>query len=238
MYAYLALAALQVVGGFQSADITRQNGDLQNKIADMNSKFAEYDAFNARATGQTNAAKYAEQVQQTQSADKAAYASEGVDVNYGTAKNVESDNKVAAITNTLQIQKAAQNQAVGFENQAINIRLGGQMKVLQAGLDASAQESSGIMKGISTGVSGYAYDNSTGKGNSSRTGTDSTPKWNNQSSMWVTPDGQQISGAASLRYQANTNGGSPGWYPDSGSNGSPGFYGYGPRGNSFTDEAS
>lgn len=234
MYAYLALAALQLVGGFQQADITRKNGDLQYDIADMNAKFAELDAFNSIATGQGTAAKYATTVNQTQAADKAAYASEGVDVNYGTAKNVESDNRVAGLNNTLQIQRQAQNQAVGFQTQAINIRLGGHMTQLQSNLNAASQESSGIMKAISTGVAGYAYGESTGKGNSSRTGTDSKPTYDKMADIHVKESGDGV------RAPASTYSNGYGWYPDAspgpgGTGGSPGFFGRGPRG-SFTDE--
>lgn len=223
MYAYLAMAALQVVGGFQSADITRQNGELQNKIADMNAQFAKLDAFNARATGQTNAARYAAQIDQVQGADKAALAGSNTDVGYGTARDISADNKIAGMANVLQIQRAAQNKAAGLDNQAINIQLGGAQKVLQAGLDASAQEAGGIASAFKTGISGYDYDQSTGKGNSSRTGEDSaptydrkvasldgTPTYKQDIGMWLTPNGQQVSGASTLRYRGG------GWYPGSG----------------------
>lgn len=223
MPVFLALAALQAVGGFQQAQITRQNGDLQYDIAKMNAKYAELDAFNARAEGQGNAAKYESQANQVIGADKAAFAGAGVSIGYGTANDVVTDNKIAAKNNVLQIQRQAQNKAVGYETQGINILLGGRMQQLQSGLNAAAEQSAGIMKAVATGVSGYAYSQTTGKGTTSKTGTDSSPTYDRPINMNM--------------------GGGPGdgvtnrmaWYPDSGPGGQPGFYGSGPRG-SFTDE--
>jgi hypothetical protein len=229
MFAYLALAALQVVGGFQQADITRKNGDLQNDIAEMNAKFADLDAFNARAQGQSNAARYDSTVNQTIAADKAAYAGAGVDVGYGTAKDIEADNKIAATNNVLQIKRQAENQAVGFQTQAINIRLGGHMTQLQSNLNAASEESAGIMKGISTGISGYAYGESTGKGVASKTGSDGKPTYDKMADVHIKESGDGI------RAPATEYGNGYGWYPDAGKEGQPGFFGRGPRG-SFTDE--
>lgn len=233
MGAYLALAGLQLAGSYQMASITRQNGELQNDIANMNSQFAELDAFNARAKGQTDAARYGEQIQKVQAADKAAEAGAGITIGYGTAKDIDTDNKIAGMVNTLQIQRQAQNQAAGFQNQAINIRLGGSMTQLQSNLNASAQQMSGLTSAISTGVAGYAYSQSTGKGTTSHTGTDATPGTarDDAPTVHVTSTGDGI---------ANQ----PTWYADNPSYGydsnHSGFYGYGPRssyGGSFTQEA-
>src|SRR5438445_632081 len=118
MYAYLALAGLQLVGGYQQADIIRQNATLQSNIADMNAKYAQVDAYNAIESGYGNANKYAGQVDTAISSEREAYASADVDIKYGTAKDVESDNRIAGLENVLQIQRQAQNAAAGYEAQA------------------------------------------------------------------------------------------------------------------------
>jgi hypothetical protein len=192
MGAYMALAGLQLYGSYQMSNITRQNGELQNNIAQFNSQFAELDAFNARATGQTNAARYGEQIDETQGADKAAEAGAGISIGYGTAADVDADNKIAGQTNVLQIQRAAQNQAVGYENQAINIRLGGSQTQLQSDLNASAQQESGVINAASSTVAGYAYSQSTGKGTSSRTGSDASPTFSKQANINLTSAGDGI----------------------------------------------
>lgn len=219
MYAYLALAALQTVGGFQSADIIRQNGDLSASVNDMNAKYADIDAHNALEAGYTNAARYQNTIDATVGADKTAYASEGVSVGYGTAGDVTTDNKIAGMVNTLQIQRSARDQARGFEGQAINIRLGGQMTRLQSNLNANAAQSSGMMQAISTGVSGYDRYNTTGKGSTGHTGSDAKPWQSKTTTVNATPDGNGMTS----KYAGDDS--DLGWY-SRGKGDSPGFFGH------------
>lgn len=219
MWAYFALAAVQAVGGFQQADIIRQNGKLQGDVADMNARFAEVDAYNAREAGYSNAAKYETQIDQAVGAVKGAYAGSNVDVRYGTASDVQTDNKVAGFENVLQLRRQAENAALGYQTQAINMRLGGQMTQLNAGLQAASAQASGLMQGIQTSVTGYAFGQSTGKGSTSRTGTDAKPVFDKMSTIHVNDTGDGVRAPAAT----------PTWFPDSGSSGKPGFFGDGPR---------
>lgn len=189
MYAYAALAALQLIGGFQQGSIIRANGDLQANIANMNARFSELDAYNALTSGYSNAAKYANTINSTVASDRAAYAGEGVSVGYGTAAAVQSDNRIAGLVNTLQMQRSARDQAMGYEGQAINIRVGGAMTSLQFRLNASAAEFQGVAGAASTGISGYDRSLSTGKGNTSRTGTNDQSWKNTMTDIHVSPDG-------------------------------------------------
>lgn len=225
MWVYLVLAAMQAISGVQNAQITRQNGALQNDIAQANAKYADLDAFNAIAKGQGDSAKYEGKADQAIDAGKAAFAGANVDISYGTAGDVISDNKVAATNNVLAIQRDAQMKAAGYVTQGINLRLGGQMQQLQSNLNASAQQGAGLMQAAATGVAGYAYSQGTGKGTASKTGTDSSPIYNKATTMNINPSGDGVVGA-----KTGMN-----WYPDSWTGGDPGFYGSGPRG-SFTDE--
>lgn len=233
MGAYLALAGLQAVGGFQSADIIRQNGDLQASVNDMNAQYADLDAYRALESGYGNAARYQTTVDQTIAADRGAYASEGVQVGYGTAADVEGDNRIAGMVNTLQIQKNARNAAAGYQAQAINIRLGGQTIQLQAGLNASAAQSQGVMGAASTLLAGYGYSVSTGKGKDSNSGTnDQSWKKTGGPTINATPKGDAVTEPAGLRAPATEYGNGYGWYPETATpidSGQPGFFGRGPR---------
>ena len=222
MYAYFALAALQAVGGFQQADIIRQNGDLQSSVNNMNARFADLDAFNAKSAGYSNAARYDSVIDSTVGAGRAAYASENVAVGYGTAGDVEKDNKIAGLVNTLQLKRGAENAAAGYQTQAINIRLGGQMTQLQSGLNASAAQTQGIMSAIGTGVTGYQMSNLTGRGRDKDSGTNdkawqsktTTINSNSRGDGVVAPDG----------YSSNLS-----WHRDPSTpidSGQPGFFGH------------
>lgn len=215
MWAYAALAAAQLLGGYQQADMIRKNGDLQASINNMNAKYQELDAFNAAKQGYTEADRYAAVADATMAKQKTDLAGQKVDVNYGTATDIEADSKVTTMLNTLEIQRQGREKALGYQTQAINTRLGGQMTELQASMDAAATESKGIFSAISTGISGYDRYHSTGTGERSKSGSNSTPLWRMASSY--------------------TDGGSPGgygsgpkWYADDNSSG-PGFFGNHPR---------
>ena len=230
MYAYLALAGLQVASGFQQGQIIRQNGDLQAEIQEANAKYAQVDAYNALETGYGNAAKYQDVVDATVAADRGAYASEGVQIGYGTAGQQENDNHIAGMVNTLQIQKQARDQSVGYQVQGLNFTMAGQMTQLQSTINAGAAQSAGILQGIQSGAMAAYYGNSAGQGKDSTTGSDSKPGQVKPVTMNLTPGGDGVTS-------------SPGWYADPGVNGQPGFYGQGPRseygaGTSFSSETA
>lgn len=229
MYAYIALAALQAVGGFQQADTIRKNGDLQAQVSQFNKQFADIDAHNALTNGYGQAARYQTIVDSTIGAGRAAYASQNVQVGYGTAGDVERDNRIAGLVNTLQIQKSARDQAVGYQAQSINLQLGGKMIQLQSNLQANAAQSGGIMQAASTAVAGYERSQSTGKGNTSRTGTNDQSWKADSKTMHVTDDG------AGMKAPPDKTG--MGWYPDKNGSMNPGFYGRGPADSYKWDQA-
>jgi hypothetical protein len=177
MWAYLALAAAQLVGGYQQGELIRQNGDLQASINNMNAKYSDIDAYNAETAGISESARYATVIDATIAKQRTAYASDNVDVNYGTAAEVQADSKLTGFLNTLELQRQGRERALGYTVQGMNTRLGGQMTQLQSQMDAAAAEGKGVMGAISTGISGYSRSLSTGKGTTSKSGTNTAPTW-------------------------------------------------------------
>lgn len=225
MYALIALAAIQTVGGFQQADTIRKNGDIQAEVNNFNAKFADIDAHNALASGYSDAARYDKVIDSVVSSGRAAYASEGVSVGYGTAGDMEKSNKIAGLVNSLQIQRQARDAAMGYETQAINLRMGGQMIQLQSNLQANAAASGGAMQGAQTGINAYMRDQSTGKGNTSRTGTNDQAWKVGSTDMHVTPSGDGFSRPDKVGPDGY------GWYNNQT------FYGRGPRESYSWDQA-
>lgn len=177
MWAYALLAGAQLVGGYQSADAIRRNGNIRSSINDMNAKFSELDAFNAVRDGQSKAARFATTEADVIGKQRTQMAAQHVDVNYGTAVDVQSDSKLTSMLNVLELQKQGRAQAMGLKMQAINTRLGSQMSELQSQMDASAAENHGFTSALSTGISGYERAQSTGKGLGSKSGSLDTPTW-------------------------------------------------------------
>lgn len=177
MWAYALLAGAQLIGGYQQGDAIKGSAEVQKSINDMNAQFQELDAFDAQKAGYSKAARYQSVVDSTIGKQRTALASEHVDVGYGTAADVQAESKLTGMLNVLEIQRQGREAAHGFQMQAINTRLGGEMATLQANMDASSAENRGFTSALSTGVSGYSHMQSTGTGLGSKSGTNSAPTW-------------------------------------------------------------
>lgn len=182
MWAYAAIAAAQLVGGYQQADIIRQQAGVQQSVQELNANYADLDALHAEQNGFSESARYATVADSTIGQQRANLAGAGVDVNYGTAADIQADSKITAMLNTLEIQRQGREKALGFKIQAINTRLGGAMTQLQGQLNASSVQNQALLSAARTGVSGYERYDSTGKGNTSRSGSSDTPTYRNASS--------------------------------------------------------
>lgn len=155
-WAIAAVAAFQLISGYQQAEMIREQAQLKKKIDNMNADAADLDAFNAEADGYGGAARYQNVIDSTVSDQRTAYAANNVDVNYGTAAEVQTDTKITGMQNLMDIQKQARNKAYGYKQQAINIRLQGDYTVLQGNINASGAEAQGVANAINTGVTGYS----------------------------------------------------------------------------------
>ncbi len=177
MWAYVALAAAQVIGGYQQSEIIKQSADMKKSVDDMNAKFADLDAFNATAQGYSEAARYSTVADQTIAAQRSAYAGANVSLGYGTAGDVEKDSSVTKLVNTLELQRQGRAKALGYQQQALNTRLGGEMAQLQGAMDAGAAQNHGVMSAASTLVNGYERYKTSGVGNQKLSGSQTTPSY-------------------------------------------------------------
>ena len=154
-YAHAALAAFQVVSGYQQAEGIREQANLNQRIGDMNAKYADMDAWEAEKFGYTESARYQNVIDSTISEQRVGLAAKGVDISTGTAKALQDENRLTGMLNILDIQKMARQKAMGFKVQASNLRLGGQMGQYQANINASAARNTGVLNAASTGLDYY-----------------------------------------------------------------------------------
>jgi hypothetical protein len=157
MYAaigYAALAAFQYFSGQAQASSMRAQGRYQQKIADMNADYAEFDAYEAEKSGYAEAAAYEKIIDQTIGEQKVQLAAADVDVNYGTAADLQSESRLNGILNVLDFKKAAYERAKGFKNEARNLRIGGQTARSQATLNANATSVSSTITAAGYGLRG------------------------------------------------------------------------------------
>ncbi len=189
MEAYLALAAAQMATGFQQAQMIRKSAEVKASIDEMNARYAEIDSYNAGIAGVSAGARQESNTSQVVAKQRAAMAGANVGVDYGTAQDIQGDSKVTGMLNVLELQRQGREKALGYKVQAINTRLGAQMSTLQAGMDAGAAQTRGIMNAASTGLSGYDRMQSTGKGIASKSGDNATPTYGGPQNT-VTAKGQ------------------------------------------------
>lgn len=221
MGAYLALAGVQAAGGFFQADLIRQNGNLQQKIAGMNEQYAEVDADNALKAGYGQAAKQYGEGKQIIAAQDAGEAGAGVTIGYGTAAAVSANSILTSKLNSLAIQRQANETAMGYQTQALNIQVGGEMAQLQAQEQSAQAIGTGLTSAATTTLSGYAATTqSTGKGVTSKTGTSDKPIWRVASTNVDIDPSQTNLGDGSVK---TAYGNGYNWYND-------GYFGSSPRG--------
>jgi hypothetical protein len=173
-----ALAALQAGTALKQADEIRQGAELTNALNEVNAKYVEQDAYEAQKFGDTQVANYEKQIDQTVGAQKAGYASAGVDVGFGTAAEVQNETKLNGVLNILDIQNQARAKARGLTLQARNIRQGMSVGRSQSEINASATETSGILNAGATGYRAYTQEsgNDTGLKNEALGGSNRTGK--------------------------------------------------------------
>jgi hypothetical protein len=128
----------------------REQAGLQNRINILNAEYAELDAYEAEKMGYTRSARYQSVIDATIGAQRSAYAAEGVDVNFGTAAEVQAESQLAGFLNKLDMQKEARQRALGLKVEASNIRLGAGMQRSQAEMQAFGALMGGITGAAST----------------------------------------------------------------------------------------
>lgn len=155
MYVAAGLAALQLAGGYFASQNIKETAKLNQDIANMNAEFAELDAYDAITEGYTQQARYQTVIDQTLSEQNLALTAADVDVNYGTAATLIDETKFTAQMNLMEIQKQAEEKALGYKSQARSYRSGGALQFADAEAKASNVMFNSAASAAQTGLSGY-----------------------------------------------------------------------------------
>jgi hypothetical protein len=155
MWAALIAGVFQIVGGAQQAEQIRRQARINEDINKLNAKYKGYEAYEAEKYGYTQAARYESVVTKTIGEQRAGYASQNVDVNFGTAAAVQEESRVNGFLNALDLQKQARSKAYGLKLDQSNIRFGMYLQSQVAEAQAYGAQASGVMNAVNTGVSGY-----------------------------------------------------------------------------------
>lgn len=152
----LVAGGLQVANGFQQAEAIRNQSQIRSQINELNSKYLELDAFEAEQFGFTQTARYQSVVDKVLGDQVTNLAAANVDTTFGTAAAVQQETRLTGFLNALDFQRAAQQKAKGLRLQASNARLGNSFQEFEAESQANTAEFTGIVGGLTTGISGFA----------------------------------------------------------------------------------
>lgn len=144
-------AAGSVAGGFAQANTAA----YQAKIAQNNATIARQNADHAAEAGEQQAADTSQKGAANLAAIKAGIAANGLDVNSGSAKDVETSARATSQLNTLRTENNAQDQVYGYRAQASG-------DDAQANLDKSEETPDIIGAGV--GATGTLFGNASAIG--------------------------------------------------------------------------
>jgi len=148
-------AGLQIGAAVTQAENIRNTAQITAQVAGMNQQYELLDAYKATQAGYTQAARYQSVIDQTVGAQEGEEASHNVNVGYGTAGEIQAQTKTTGFLNQLDIKNQAAQKALGYQVQAINTGLQGQLGTLQGNLQATATEGAGLISAAGTLASGY-----------------------------------------------------------------------------------
>ena len=114
----IALAGLQAVGAGLSAYGQYEAGQAGAKINLFNARVAVFQALNAVERGQRNESRLRLAVRGIIGAQRSAFAAAGVDVNTGSAAEIQADTAALGEQDALTIRNNAALEAWGYRTQA------------------------------------------------------------------------------------------------------------------------
>jgi hypothetical protein len=120
----LTIAATAITAGSQiMAGIASANqANYAAEIADRNAKISAQQANDATENTKLEAQRRYRALAETKGRQQAAMAANGVDINFGTAVDIQRDTAMLGAEDIGQIYKAGNEQAVGFDREAWNNR--------------------------------------------------------------------------------------------------------------------
>lgn len=116
--ALLALTAAQTVSGVigqrKQANAAQAQGDYQGRVYDQNAAISDQQATDAIARGRESESAFRTNTDATLGSQRAGYAGQGVDVNSGTAKQLQTETTGIGESDAMRIRNNALREAHGF----------------------------------------------------------------------------------------------------------------------------
>jgi hypothetical protein len=108
-----------IVGGIFQGRAAELQAQFQAQQLEFNSRLAELQAEEAILLGEEQASDIKSAAKQIQGAQRAAFASQGVDVGFGSAAEVQADTTTQSTIDAIRVRNNALKQAFGYRLSAL-----------------------------------------------------------------------------------------------------------------------
>jgi hypothetical protein len=124
MGATAAVAGVGVASGMGSAylqaESLKMQGEYQKSMFEMNAKMSSFQAEDAERRGRLEAKEYGKKIKATIGSQRASLAAQGIDVNSGTALDIQEDTAATGAIDQMTIKNNAYREAFGYKMQAMS----------------------------------------------------------------------------------------------------------------------
>lgn len=161
---FLVAGGSQLYGGVTQANAAREQGAYQRQQYEFNSRIAKLQSADALARGEETARNVGRAGEKIQSAQRAAFAGQGVDVDSGSAAATQIETAGLTAHDVQTVKNNAWLEAWGYRVQAADLSNKGQFAQRAAENSANNTLLTGGLMAASYGLrAGAAYDNWGGK---------------------------------------------------------------------------
>lgn len=153
--AFGVMSGTSLVSGYSQAQAQKSQADFASTQYRQNAEMADIRATDAISRGERNSAIAGLQTKQNIGSQRAAAAASGVDVNQGSALDLQADTAGQGALNRLQITNNAYREALGYKIEAANDRSSAAFATAAGENEASNTLITGGLKAISYGAQAY-----------------------------------------------------------------------------------
>lgn len=148
-------AASSLAGAYSQSEALKSQSDYQRSMSAINARFADIQGKDAIERGEKEAQKLKKGAKRTIGAQRAALAAQGIDVNEGSALELQEDTDKLSSEDAMQIRNNAWREAWGYRVQAQNISSQSAMSSIGANAQARSTLLTGGLNALAYGAKAY-----------------------------------------------------------------------------------
>jgi hypothetical protein len=152
----LGIGAISLAAAYQQSETMKAQGDFQRQQFETNARLAEMQAQDTIKRGDEDAAAYKKQVKQVIGSQRAAMAAQGIELDSGSALDIQEETAGIGALDALTIKNNAWREAWGYRMQASSMAGQGAMAQIGARNDARNTMLTGGMNAANFYVRGLA----------------------------------------------------------------------------------